>query len=109
MSQIFKESFDKNILFDFIEKFSEKQNNDGYLFSKIGFKKAKFQKEIKPFCDKIKEFYYASKKKYIDRKMTYKNFVTIIRQICKYHHIPFTSAIKYQNSNYEIQYFIYKN
>ena len=39
--------------------------------------------------------------------MNYKNFVTIIRQICKYHHIPFTSNIKYSKSKYEIKYFIY--
>ena len=40
--------------------------------------------------------------------MIYKNFVTIIRQICKYHHIPFTSSIKYNKSKYDIYYFIYR-
>ena len=36
-----------------------------------------------------------SQKFYVERKMTYKNFVTILRQICKYHNIPFTTNIKY--------------
>ena len=39
--------------------------------------------------------------------MSYKNIITIIRQICKYHHIPFTNRIKYEHSKYEIIYIIY--
>jgi len=30
-----------------------------------------------------------------------------LRQICKYNHLPFTSKIKYDKSNYEINYYIY--
>ena len=41
--------------------------------------------------------------------MTYKNLITIIRQICKYNNIPFTSDIKYSKSKYEITYFIYQD
>ena len=39
--------------------------------------------------------------------MNYKNFVTILRQICKFHHIPFTSTIKYDKSAYDISYSIF--
>ena len=39
--------------------------------------------------------------------MIYKNFVTLIRQICKYHHIAFTSVMKYNKSKYEIIYSIF--
>ena len=57
--------------------------------------------------DNLKKYYFKSKHHYLERDSTYKNFVTIVRQICKYHHIPFTSDIKYSKSKYEIKYFIY--
>ena len=40
--------------------------------------------------------------------MNYKNFVTIIRQICKFN-LLFSSNIKYDKSTYEINYNIYFN
>ena len=39
--------------------------------------------------------------------MVYKNLITIIRQLCKYHHIAFTSVMKYNKSKYEIVYSIF--
>ena len=39
--------------------------------------------------------------------MNYKNFVTIIRQVCNYLCIPYTSKIIYSNSKYNINYVIY--
>ena len=77
------------------------------LNTKISFKKASFEKAIKPYCATLKEYYYSSKHKYLDKTQNYRSFVTIIRQICKYHHMSFTSKIKYDKSNYEIVYYIY--
>ena len=39
--------------------------------------------------------------------MNYKFFLTVLRQVCKYHSIPFIHSIKYSNSTYEIQYSIF--
>ena len=63
------------------------------------------------YCGKYlnKEYYFKSKHHYLEREKTYKNFVTIVRQICKYHAIPYTSKILYSKSTYEIKYFIYHN
>jgi hypothetical protein len=105
-SQIFKTSFSKDILYDFLEIIATKKTNC-FLLTKVNYKSAVFQKLIDPFLDSIKEHYFASKKKYVTRKMNYKNFVTVIRQICKFHHIPFSSNIKYDKSSYEIEYNIY--
>ena len=106
MSQIFQKSFPKNIFFEFIEKYCDK-NDKQYIFSKDAFKRIKLDEQVKPFCDNLKKYYFKSKHHYLERDSNYKNFVTIIRQICKYHHIPFTSDIKYSKSKYEIKYFIY--
>ncbi len=105
-SQIFKESPPIKILFDFLDGVCEKQKNK-YVFSKANFKKAQMEETIIPFCEKLKEYYYKSKLFYINRTINYKNLITIIRQLCKYHHIAFTSVMKYNKSKYEIIYSIF--
>lgn len=107
-SQIFRDSIPKNILFDFLKENSSKKSNY-YFFTKTHFKSSQFNENIDPFLEKIKGYYFSSKQKYVTRKMNYKNFVTIIRQICKYNHIPFSSNIKYDKSAYDINYNIYFN
>ena len=74
------------------------------------FKKIKFKPEnLDNFYNQIKQYYFKSKLFYLERDKTYKNFVTILRQICKYHAIPYTSKILYSKSTYEIKYFIFHN
>ena len=105
-SQIFRAPFPKEKLFKFLDQCVEKKNNS-YLFSKVSFKTAQYKNLIDPFCKEIEPCYFDSKKYYATRKITYKNLVTIIRQICKFHFIPFTSNIKYYKSAYEISYTIF--
>lgn len=108
MSQIFQKNLPSEYLFNFLDTFCEKKNNK-YTLNKASFKKAKLNKSIRPFCEDLKNFYYPSKHHYLEREMIYKNFITIIRQICKYHHLAFTSNIKYFKSKYEIEYFIFQD
>ena len=105
-SQIFKTPIPLSFFSNFLETNGEKYSNK-CIFSKISFKKAQLSKSIQSFLDSIKKYYYPSKQFYVTRDITYKGIVTIIRQICKYHHIPFTSQIKYSKSKYEIIYTIF--
>jgi hypothetical protein len=105
-SQIFKTPIPKEIFYTFLESNATKKTNY-YFFTKTTFKSAQYNEAVQPFLDKIKEHYFPSKQKYVTRKMNYKNFVTILRQICKFHHIPFTSTIKYDKSTYDISYSIF--
>jgi hypothetical protein len=111
-SQIFKTSPNKEIFFSLIkkngvEKFNNYEKLNSFVFNKASFKKAQHNNDIEPFLEILKLNYFDSKKFYVERKMTYKNFVTIIRQICRYHCVAFTSQIKYQNSKYEIIYTLF--
>uniref|UniRef100_A0A6C0C3E6 Uncharacterized protein n=1 Tax=viral metagenome TaxID=1070528 RepID=A0A6C0C3E6_9ZZZZ len=105
-SQIFKTSPPVNILFGFLDTVCEKHSNK-YIFSKANFKKAQLEDKIQPFCDKLQPHYHESKTFYVTRDMIYKNFITLIRQICKYNHIAFTTVMKYNKSKYEIIYSIF--
>ena len=106
-SQIFKKDFPCEIIFSFLEKYASKNKTKYYLVTKETFKRARFNNEIQDFCDNIEEYYYKCKKFYVTRKQTYKTFITILRQICKFKHLAFTSKIKYDKSKYEIVYYIY--
>jgi len=105
MSQLFKKEIPNEMFFDFINKCSSKTTC--YVITKETFKRARFKKEVENFLEDIKEYYFKCKQFYITRKITYKNFMTIIRQICKYKHLAFASKIKYDKSKYEIVYYIY--
>ena len=108
MSQIFKDKIPDKLIFDFIEKYCETmEKGKVFILSKNSYKKAQIENAIEGFFETIKTYYFKSKQFYLERKKSYKNFITIIRQICKHNKIPFSSKIFYSNSNYEIKYYIY--
>jgi len=106
-SQIFKNAPPKKIMYDFLDKYAIKNNTKYYYISKIIFRQANLKNDIDTFCEQIKEYYHKSKQHYATQKQNYKTFMTIFRQLCKYYHIPFTSKIKYDKSQYRIDYYIY--
>ena len=105
-SQIFKNRIPSEILFDLLEKICIK-NNGYYLLNRGAYKKAMYNSLIEPFCDTILPYYHISKKFYVTRKQNQSSFITILRQICKYLNINYTSKITYNKSTYDIIYQIY--
>jgi len=106
--QIFKEKIPSDILFGLLEELCVK-NEKYYIFNNISYKKGVFTEKINDFLNACKSYYFTSKQKYLDRKMTYNNFMTVVRQICNSNNIVYTSKIKYNKSLYEIEYYIYYN
>ena len=104
--QIFRNSVPNEILFNFLEKIALKTDKY-YLIDLNSYRKMMFYKHHEEFCETIKPYYHASKQFYLERKMEYNAFTTIIRQICKNNNIMFTTQIKYNESKYNIQYLIY--
>ena len=106
VSQIFKYKMPNEVLFDFLDIISIKY--DKYFIVNLeAYKKGMFNDDISKFYEKIKEYYYLSKRFYLERKMSYTNFTTVLRQICKFNDIHYTSQIKYDKSRYDIIYNIY--
>lgn len=110
MSQIFKKEFDIKPILHFLIKYCEKEKNKTeYVFSPISYKKAVFNKDIEPILETLNDSYHKSKRFYLTRNMTYKNFLTILRQVCNFICIPYTSKILYNSSKYNIIYILYLN
>jgi hypothetical protein len=106
LKQIFRENIPIETLFGLLEKVCLKTDKY-YLIDNNAFKKITYNKYEKDFLEKILPYYQESKKFYVTRNFNYNSFVNIVRQICKSNDIMFTSKIKYNESKYNIDYFIY--
>lgn len=106
MTQIFKTQIPTDSLFTILELNCIK-NGFYYIFDINSYKKGIFNESISTFLANCKEYYYLSKHKYLDRKLTYNSFATVLRQICNYNKISYKTEIKYDKSTYNIVYLIY--
>lgn len=109
MSQLFKYNVDEHYFTQFIIKYCTNIKHNEYKFSLVSYKKAIYDNKIIELLEKIKPCYHKSKRFYIERTMNYKNFLTILRQICTNLSISYSSKILYNKSKYNINYNIYLN
>lgn len=105
MHSIFKKDIPLGILWGLFDKVC---NKDGgfYTINHTIYNKIIISNHHHAFLDSLKPFYYSSKQHYLTRDFSYKSFVTIIRQICNFHNYPYKQQIIYNNSRYDIHYFI---
>ena len=104
--QIFKKNFPIEIIMKLLDSICVK-NEKHYILNNSSFKKGLYNESIKNFFVECNDYYHNSKKKYLERKLTYNNFITVVRQICNFNKITYTSQIKYDKSSYDIMYYIY--
>ena len=107
-TQIFKKNLPNEKLFQLLDSICLK-NEKHYILNVESFKKGIFKESIQQFLNNCTEYYHLSKRKYLEKKLTYNSFVTVIRQICNFNKITYTSKIKYDKSTYSIVYYIYHN
>jgi len=105
-SQIFKKKVPNELFFTLLDSICLK-NEKHYTFNFNAFKKGVFNEKIQQFLIECLSYYHISKQKYLEKKLTYNSFTTVLRQICNYNKITYTSQIKYDKSSYEITYYIY--
>jgi hypothetical protein len=105
-SQIFKNPIPNQLLIKLLDDIAVKSEKC-YVLNNNSYKKGIFNDVINNFINECKSYYHLSKRKYLDRKLTYNSFITIIRQICNFNNITYTSQIKYDKSTYDIIYYIY--
>ncbi len=105
-SQIFKNPIPIKILYDFLT-LNGIVNIDNIIVNDVVFKRSVYNGSIQTFMDSCKEYYHKSKMHYLEKKITYPVFTTVLRQICNIHKIKYTSQIKYNKSRYSIHYYIF--
>ena len=105
-TQIFKNKIDNKLLFELLDKICIK-NDSYYIFNNNAFKKGKYTHDIDDFINECIPYYHLSKRKYLEKKITQKSFVTVLRQICNFNNIRYVSKIVYNKSTYDVVYYIY--
>ena len=106
LCQIFKNEIPNHILFDLLEKICLK--TDKYYFIDVAaYSKLLFLDLKQHFIDELTEYYFLSKRFYLERDFTYTSFTNIVRQICKHMDIKIESEIKYNHSKYYINFFVH--
>ena len=97
---IFDEFVKSNFIFE----------NNYYLFNILVFKKLLYEDKIYPFLLYLKNYYYKNKYLYILRNpITYNQFNTVLKQICKKNEIFFKIIKKFDKSKYITELCIYYN
>ena len=76
------------------------KNEKHYTFNFDAFKKGVYSEDIQKFLVDCLPYYHISKRKYLEKKVTYNSFTTVLRQICNFNKIIYTSQIKYDKSKY---------
>ena len=93
---LFKTSIHNSILLKLFQDTCIKSEMDNsYIFNNDSYKKGMFNQTIPQFIEICKLHYNSSKHHYLERKMSYNYFITILRQICKHNQIKYTSKILY--------------
>ena len=100
---MFKSNFNINILYNLLKDVCEEYKDGSYnyyILDNIAFKKLEYYNLIDGFKQVIEPYYINSKKFYINRKLDYNKFATVIRQICKFCKIQYINKIVYDKSKY---------
>ena len=105
-TQIFKNNVPNDLLFNLLSAICLK-NDKYYIFNSEAFKRGVYKENIQNFINECTQYYHLSKRKYLEKKLTFNAFTTILRQICNFNKISYTSQIKYDKSTYGIEYYIY--
>jgi hypothetical protein len=104
--QLFRRQVPIHILTDLLDKICLKTDKY-YLIDETAFRIMVHKEYHTAFCEKMLEYYHASKAHYVNREFSYNSFVNIVRQICKSNSILYASQMKYEKSKYNIDYLVY--
>ena len=106
LNQTFKSMVPLATLDTFLKEGCERKETY-YVFNTNAYKRLQCKDLIQKFVEEIVPHYHASKKHYVLRPLTLKRLLTVIRQICRLHNVPYVSKLVYVHSSYDITYYIY--
>jgi len=105
-SQIFKSQIPDSQFIDLLDSVCVKTDRH-YILNKEEFKRGVYNETIQKFLVDCVPYYHISKRTYLEKKLTYNSFTTVLRQICNHNNFTYTSHIQYDRTKYCIIYFIF--
>ena len=107
VNQTFCKKIPLKLLDELLQEAGCERTATHYLYNIDSYKRLKCKNLVEPFLEEIESYYHKSKRHYVLRPISPKRLLTIIRQICRVHNIPYVSNLKYMHSGYDITYNIY--
>ena len=89
---IFKNTIPNEMLFNLLDEICLK-NEKHYLFNSDSYKKGVYKEVIQQFITDCTPYYHLSKRKYLEKKLSFNSFATILRQICNFNKIKYIIGI----------------
>jgi hypothetical protein len=105
MTFSFKRPVTLNILFDLLDKICLLQEKN-YVFDMTAYNKMKYLQLDEGFIQTLKEYYLPNNMHYLTKEINFKNFIIIVKQICKYHQLNVSLKNVCINGEYQNIYFI---
>jgi hypothetical protein len=105
-SQQFRKPVPISLLRQYLEQSAIRYGDDYELNERLYMRDQK-NGHNSQFLESLRPYYYPSKQRvYLDRDPSYNAFITVVRQLCKYHRLPYRYAIVYEQSKYSIHHYI---
>jgi hypothetical protein len=102
--------FNKRLSHHLLKRFLDPiciKNTTHYVINYETLKRARYTTHYDDFINMLKPYYYPSKRHYLDDPTPYRRFLTILRQICSYNNIAYTTATVYDRAKASLEYRIY--
>jgi hypothetical protein len=106
MSKIIKYPIPLNILFDLLDEICLLKDKY-YVLDDNSFNKMKYLNIYEPFIQKLKECYFPNKLHYLKETPNFREFIVIIKQICKYNNLNISIQNVHKNGVLKTIYNIY--
>jgi hypothetical protein len=100
MAKVFKTPVTLDILYDLLDQICLVKEKC-YIFDVSSLNKMVFLGLYEPFLQRLREYYLPSKYGYLTKEASVASFMSIVKQICKYHELSVTT-----NPNERMVYYI---
>jgi hypothetical protein len=70
-----------------------------FVMDDTAFKRGLYLGSLCAFWEACVPYYHVSKRHFVTRPLTFKTFSTVLRQVCRSHHLPVQSTLVYSHSH----------
>ena len=108
VASVFRTSVPVHTLLDFLiaVRNNERSTDSTHVLDIMSYKRGQCTGRTRAFLENCAPHYHLSTLEYVAYPTTHKALMTVVRQICNYHHIPYVTRVEYSYSVKNVVYTI---